>query len=233
MIGDDLMMKLVLTLLCISAVSGGILFQDDFNDGNADGWHEISMINYDVIEGMYRMYGGYAENHGISFNGDDSGFMSTPDYSAVCRIVPETGVFFGMMCRFIEDSDYKIMLVLSYQHQALRLYRWGSTGLNILDQTAFSVQMNHQYRIRYEVTGDIFRGKAWTGEPWEEPDLWMVSCTDTLSSAGSVALFCAGLTDVSLSCLFDDVIISDTVSSLTPHTWSDIKSACSVIMNNE
>jgi hypothetical protein len=214
-----------LFLVLVSAAFGDILFQDDFDDGNADGWHEISMIHYDVIEGEYQMYGGYAENHGISFNGDDSGYMSTPDYSATCVITPEVGVFFGMMCRFVEDSDYKIMLVINDLNQSLTLYRWHSAGLTLLDQAAFPVQMNQQYRLRYEVSSDTFRGKAWIGEAGDEPAQWMVSCTDTMSSAGSVALFCAGISaDVSLSCFFDDVVVCDPLSSLSSFTWAAIKS---------
>lgn len=216
----------VLPVLCLAAF-GGVLLQDDFDDGNADGWHEISMVNYDVVQGMYRMYGGYEENHGISFNGDDSGYMSTPDYSAVCRMIPETGVFFGMMCRFSEDSDYNIMIILSHQHQRLMIFKWDWYGIYVLDDVPFSVQLFQEYWLRCEVQGDVFRGRAWTGGLSAEPTDWMVQAADSLSVPGSIALFCVGLPYdlVSLSCRFDDVTVTDVSSVLTGMTWAGVKTA--------
>lgn len=213
--------------LLMSALFGGVLFQDDFNDGNADGWHEVSMVSYDVVEGMYRMYGGYEENHGIAFNGDDDGYMSTPDHSASCRIIPETGVFFGMMCRFSEDTDYRIMLVLSHLHQQLRLYRWGAFGLDLVGSAPFTVELYEEYWLRYEVQGSSFRGRAWTGGASAEPQDWMIDAQDTLSIAGSVALFVAGLPydRVSLSCRFDDVVVSEPPLPAEASTWAFIKAS--------
>lgn len=210
----------------ISAAYCQVLFQDDFNDGNADGWHEISMIEYDVVDGMYRMYGGYEENHGISYNGDDQGYMSTPDYSSVCRIVPQTGVFFGMLVRFSEENNYNIMIVLSMQHQSMRIYKWDWGDIYLLDDEPFAVEPDQEYWIRCEVAGEFFGGKAWTGDLWDEPDDWLVSASDTLSSPGSLALWCTGITsDVSLSCMFDDVQITVPISALKSSTWAEVKGA--------
>ncbi|OPL18228.1 MAG: hypothetical protein AVO35_06910 [Candidatus Aegiribacteria sp. MLS_C] len=210
-------------LMCL--IQGTVLFRDDFDDGDAEGWHEISMVNYDVVGGMYRMYGGYEENHGISFNGDLEGCMSTPDYSVRCRMVPETGVFFGMMCRFSEDTEYRIMLVLSHQHQSLRFYRWDAAGISLLDDAPFTVELMHEYWMRCEVRGDSFRGRAWTGGVSAEPFLWMVEMQDTLSLPGSAALFCAGIPcdRVSMSCRFDDVMVTDCPAGLRQDTWAGIK----------
>jgi len=210
-------------LLALAATgSGGVLFQDDFDDGDADGWHEASMCGFDVIEGMYRMYGGYEENHGISFNGDMAGYMSTPDYSTSVLVLPETGTFFGMMARFRLENPYNIMLVLDLPQQRLRLLRWNWSGITLLDQTDFTVEPWTAYMVRLEVAGSTFSGRAWTGP--DEPAFWMVSASDTLSSAGSLALFCAGVSDASLSCMFDDVVISQVPSALESRTWGFIKS---------
>lgn len=218
-----MILPVLMLLLCLSY--DNILFQDDFDDGDAEGWHEVSMVKYDVVDGMYRMYGGYEENHGITFNGDLEGFMSTPDYTAVSRVVPEVGVFFGLMCRYSETADYRIMLVLSYEHQKLRLYRWGASGLSVLDDVPFRVELYHEYYVKCRVEGEYFRGKAWTGNPSDEPGEWMVEARDTLSSAGSLALFCAGIPygRVSLSCRFDDVVVTGNSSSLRHDTWAGIK----------
>jgi hypothetical protein len=217
------MIRLVLpSMLIMAAVcAAGVLFQDDFNDGDALGWHEASMVEFDVVDGMYRMYGGYEQNHGISFNGDLEGYMSVPDYSACCFLIPETGTFFGMMIRFRLDVGANIMLVLSLPHQALILFRWNWSGITLLDQTPFEALPGTGYRMRFESVGEIFRGKAWTGS--EEPEDWMVSAVDTLSQPGSVALFCAGLSDVSLCCLFDDVVVTGSPSALECVSWGAVK----------
>jgi hypothetical protein len=220
------MLRAVAAAILFTQLSGAqVLFQDDFDDGDAQGWHEISMVNYDVVDGMYRMYGGYEENHGITFNGDDNGYMSTADYSTTCMIVPETGSFFGMMMRFSEANQHNIMIVLSDLHQDLRIYSWHLYGITLLDSESFPVEMNQQYWMRFEVLGDVFRGRAWTGGPGQEPDQWMVSAVDSLSLPGSVALFCAGLPygKVSLSCRFDDVTVSVPVSEFSQGTWGSIK----------
>jgi hypothetical protein len=214
-------LPLLALLLLAGVCPADVLFEDDFDDGDASGWHEISMVEYDVIEGMYRMYGGYEQNHGISFNGDLEGTMSVPDYSAVCTVLPETGTFFGMMVRFREDAAANIMLVLSLPQQTVVLYRWNWTGITLLDQAPFEVLQGTEYRIRFETVGEVFRGKAWTGE--EEPAEWMVSASDTLAAPGSVALFCAGISDVSLSCLFDDVVVTGSPSPLESVSWGAVK----------
>ena len=83
------------------------------------------------------------------------------------------------------------------------------------------------YWMRYEVQGDSFRGRAWTGGPSAEPAQWMVQIEDTLSGPGSAALFCAGIPydRVSLSCRFDDVMVTDVPVSLEHSTWAGIKTS--------
>lgn len=216
----------ILVLAAFPALSAStVLFYDDFDDGTADGWHEVSMVEYDVVDGMYRMWGGYEENHGISFNGDSSGYMSIPDYSARIMVLPEIGTFFGMMVRFREEAPYNLMLVLGEPHQSLRLYRWHWSSIELLDYEPFDVHAGEEYWMRFETSGPDYRGRAWTGGPGEEPDEWMVSSADTLSRPGSVALFCAGLADVSLSCSFDDVEVTDIPQELSPVTWASVKTS--------
>ena len=220
------MRVLILALAAAPALSAStVFFYDDFDDGTADGWHEISIVEYDVVDGMYRMYGGYEENHGISFNGDSAGYMSIPDYSARSLVLPETGTFFGMMVRFREDAPYNLMLVLGEPHQSLRLYRWHWVSIELLDSEPFDVHTGEEYWMRFETCGQDYRGRVWTGGPENEPDWWMVSAVDTLSSPGSVALFCAGLADVSLDCRFDDVEVTDVSQVFSPATWASVKTS--------
>jgi hypothetical protein len=210
---------------------GTTYFSDDFDDGNADGWVEISMIEYEVVDGMYYFHGGYQENHGISFNGDNLGFMSVPDYSASCRVILETGYFIGMLIRFREDVDYNLMLLLCPPEQKLRLYRWYWSGTILLDQVSFPVNYDEEYWLRFEVEDDLFRGKAWSGDPGDEPSSWMVSTQDSsVTWPGSLGLFCVGINSrgkASLSGRFDDVTVTDPIQSiLSSGTWACLKRLC-------
>jgi hypothetical protein len=217
---------LVLLLPCTGMTD--VLFSDDFNDGNADGWFELNMIEYEVVDSMYYFHGGYEENHGISFNGDNAGFMSVPDYSAMCSVILETGYFIGMLTRFSEIAEYNLMLVLCPPTSELRLYSWHWTGLVLMDDAYFPVEYGQQYWLRFEAEGIHYRGKAWSGEPGDEPGTWMVSADDAgVTGAGSIALFCVGVSSdekANLSGLFDDVVVSDPIPSvLQSGTWGCLK----------
>ncbi len=205
-------------------LTGSLLFGDDFEDGNADGWQELSMVEYTVEEGMYHFHGGYEENHGIAARADGDS-MSTPDYAAVCLVRPEVCYFAGSMVRFDPEAPYNLMLVLSSLHQALVIIRWDWSSIELLDQASFGVSYGSDYMVRFECRGDVFRGRAWpAGET--EPSGWMVQTTDPAGRPGSMALFAAGVSgahDVSLSCRFDDVSVTTLQSGLTPGSWGGIK----------
>ena len=59
----------LLTLTFVTAVNGQILFQDDFNDGNANGWEEYDGI-FSVINGVYNLQSTGFCNDTRSVNGD-------------------------------------------------------------------------------------------------------------------------------------------------------------------
>jgi len=215
-------------LAAVAAPRADTLFSDDFGDGDADGWFEISQIEYQVEEGMYWFHGGYEENQGISYSGDSAGFMSVPDYSARCRMIIDTGYFIGLFVRFREDAPYNLMLLLCPPEQKLMLYSWHWTGVTLLDWEPYPVEYDEEHWMRFEVQGAEFRGKAWQGGTGDEPTFWMVSAFDsTVSLPGSVGLFCVGLQggDVSLSGRFDDVCVTDPAPTLLESsTWGSIKS---------
>ncbi|OPX28665.1 MAG: hypothetical protein B1H09_07500 [Gemmatimonadaceae bacterium 4484_173] len=212
------------TLLLLTAA---VFFQDDFNDGNADGWYTVGPSNYQVQNGWYNFSGGGAVNDATSYRGDAGEQMSTADYSMLTDVIVDVGIFGGMMVRYSEDGLYNMMLVLSVPHQALRLYRWHWSSIELLDSYSFSVQTGTAYTARFQCSGNSFTGKAWLqGEA--EPENWFVSATDTLTRSGSAALFCAGtskqFTDVYMSCFFDNVTVETPEPwALSQTTWAGIK----------
>ncbi|MCK5784933.1 MAG: hypothetical protein KAH54_00085 [Candidatus Sabulitectum sp.] len=211
------------TLLIILAT---VLFQDDFNDGTAEGWYTVGPSNYQVQDGRYHFSGGGAVNDATSYRGESGEVMSTSDYSMQADIEIDVGVFGGMMTRYWEDGEYNMMLVLSIPHQALNLYRWHWTSIVLVDSYSFPVQAGTTYTVKMQCSGDTFAGRAWLpGE--SEPEGWFVSVTDTLSRPGAAALFTAGTsknTDVYMSCFFDNAVVETPEPwSLTQNTWAGIK----------
>ena len=210
-----------------------VFFQDDFNDGNADGWYTVGPSTYEVQDERYHFSGGGAVNDATSYRGDAGEVMSTSDYSMRTDVEIDVGIFGGMMIRYSEDGLYNIMLVLSMPHQALNLYRWYWSSIELVDSYSFAVQAGTTYSMRMQCSGNHFAGRAWL--PAEsEPDEWYVSLTDTLSRAGAAALFSAGTSkepaDVFLSCFFDNVTVeSPEPWALTQRTWAGIKSLLHVI----
>lgn len=224
---------MITTALSILTLVSTVFFQDDFNDGNADGWFTVGPSNYEVQNERYHFSGGGAVNDATSYRGDTGEVMSTPDYSMRADVEIDVGIFGGMMTRYSEDGLYNMMLVLSVPHQALNLYRWHWSSIELLESYSFPVQTGTTYTMRMQCSGNSFAGRAWLpGE--SEPEDWFVSATDTLSRTGAAALFSAGTskdpTDVYLSCFYDNVTVETPEPwALSQSTWAGIKKLNSLL----
>ena len=204
-----------------------VFFQDDFNDGSADGWFTVGPSEFAVEDGWYHFSGGGAVNDATSYRGDIGELMSTADYSMTADVKIDVGTFGGMMVRYREEGDYNMLLVLSLPGQSLNLYRWYFDSIELLDSHPMTVSENTPLRVRFQCSGNIFAGRAWNpGET--EPEEWFVSSSDTLSQPGSCALFSAGVfkegSRVYMSCYFDNALVETPEPwSLLPETWGMIK----------
>ncbi|PIE51957.1 hypothetical protein CSA37_09270 [Candidatus Fermentibacteria bacterium] len=217
----------MLSALIMAVLCSGVIFQDDFNDGNAEGWHEVGPSNFQVSDGWYHFWGGGAVNDATSFRADQGETMSTENYVITHDVKIDVGTFGGCMVRYREEGEYNIMLVLGLPQQKLLLYRWYWNSIELVDSQPFQVEENVSYTVCFQCSGETFSGKAWeTGSP--EPGQWMVTAQDTLSASGAAALFTAGVfskdTDVSMSCYFDNVTVEDAEpSEFSQRTWAGIK----------
>lgn len=73
--------------------SAEVLFSDDFEEGNADGWIPVSTgATYFVTGGWHHILHSQSENCTAgSQTGDQGGSMSVPDYSLLTEIYPRDG----------------------------------------------------------------------------------------------------------------------------------------------
>jgi hypothetical protein len=220
---------LVLFTVLAVPVYAEVLFSDNFNDGNADGWTEIPCAgaNYTVESGRYRLYGdgpGSENATGLTMNGDQGGVMSTPDYSI--RFNAETLITegFGAGVRFswADTTGYGVMLMMPGFGNAVGILRTDPGGYVWLEQIPYTVQTGVEYWIRFEISGDMLGVKVWTGNVGDEPTNWLLTCQDaTYSEAGSIALMTSGNV---INTFFDDVEVSDDVTlGFDMTTWGMLK----------
>lgn len=221
------MKKLCFVLLFVAAAaSGEILFSDDFNDGNDDGWTRSGSASWDVVSGEYLMYSAGEKGQGTSYNGDENGAMSTPDYSILATINIDAGTNAGMIARFNGPGTWYYKMTLKPAGDIIRLERKQDGGpALLLEEYSIPIELDTEYFVRLQVTGDQICGRIWTGTPDDEPDQWQVSAQDDLQGdAGSFALTSGGYGRVRWSCEFDDVVVSTPLPmELSPATWAALK----------
>lgn len=226
-------MKLIipfLLLLICSTCFADLLFSDDFNDGNADGWVTSGAAGFEVIENQYYIYFQGERGNGKTLNGDASGSMSTPDYSILCSILIQCGTEAGVIARYTGSDDWYYRMILRPNSSRIVLQRRKDSGVSLeLQSVPYSLEHGISYRIRLEVSGDSIRGRIWQGSLEDEPEFWNLEDTDQYqSNPGSFGLFAAGVgkEKIPWSSSFDDVVVTTPFpEKLTQVTWASIKSA--------
>lgn len=216
--------------LFFSICYADVLFTDDFNDGNDDGWTHIGAASYEVINGEYCIYNQGDRGQGKSINGDASGVMSTSDYSLLCSIVIECGSEGGIFIRYEGvDQWYYRMVLRPYTARILLERKKDSGPTMVLDQHDKCLYFGIRYWIRLQADGDSVRGRIWSGSVSDEPDVWHLEAEDSVQqNAGSFGLFAGGYekSRVCWSRIFDDVAVSTPLEQyLSQVTWASIKSA--------
>jgi len=108
----------ITVLLLASFVYAGVVFEDDFSDGNADGWSEWTSgygasAQYNVVDEEYVLSNsGSGWIPAASHNGDQGGIMSTPDYSIIAQITPVSCYRAGILARGYIPSFTGYLLVI-------------------------------------------------------------------------------------------------------------------------
>lgn len=221
-------MLVLITALFFSISHAEILFTDDFNDGNDDGWTHIGAASYEVTDGEYFIYNQGDRGQGKSTNGDTSGTMSTSDYSVLCSIVIECGSEGGLFVRYGgSDQWYYRMVMKPYSSRILLERKKDSGPTMILDQYNIGIYFDVRYWIRLQADGDSICARIWQGSAADEPDVWHLEAEDSIQQeAGCFGVFAGGYGKISWSSVFDDVVVSTPLEQhLSQVTWASIKAA--------
>ena len=223
-------LSIVLMAALFGFSSAGVLFSDDFEDGNADGWTEMSTgPTYFVGSGWYHMvHSGPDHVTAGAYTGDAGGSMSVADYSLLMEIYPREGEG-GPVVRYDPATGSGYWLVMNPEGDGVALVKTStSTSPVILEMVSMSLEYLDNYWMRIEVTGSSIGGKVWQGGVGDEPEDWLITAEDSsLSDPGSIALYCHGGNEggtASLHIEFDDIEVTDDLSlPLEASTWGGLK----------
>lgn len=225
-------MKLTLTLLLLSFMPlfGDILFEDDFQDGNADGWIElVPEATYSVNEFFrYEMSFEGTENiDAVSANSDVPEKMSVPDYSVLVEVLAHNPCDEMCICVRVQTSGSTgtgYVAMLRFDIGEISIKRFEGLGWINLSQLDISLSFEQPYWLRFECVGDSLRTKVWLGTPESEPDEWLLAVADsTFSEPGYFALLAAAWGGGSYNGEFDCVCVTTPSLSLNNRTWGGIK----------
>ncbi len=219
-------------LFLVIGVGADVLFQDDFEDGYADGWTELpsSGVDYEVLDGWYRVSGSFPEQVlGASLNGDQGGSMSTADYSILVH-VEETEGDFGLLARFspFTYTGYVAYLNPVYDIAVLARLDGPSSEPEPLGVMYYDTQPGVPYWLRFEISGSLAGVRIWTGSVGDEPGDWLLTAVDaTWQQAGAVGLYAVDSQSggtAEIDTRFDDVTVTDDVTlELDSVTWASLK----------
>ena len=221
----------VLAGVCFAAT----LFEDDFDDGSADGWTEYTThpgsASYYVEEGWYHMEITPANGLVFAFSGDEgasSWHMSVPDYTVLCRTRAFSNTqHVGIAARWQEpySNHNAYVLWLRYWPNLVSIYRHdGGANYEILASAPFTLGYDLDYCIRLDVYGDLIQGKVWQGDLSDEPEEFLVSVNDaTYMEPGSIGMGCEGSGAELKHAAIDWVIVTDSAYDLALFTWGGVK----------
>ena len=224
----------LLAILLVAPWCGGqVLFEDDFSDGDYEGWYtNLFDAGYEV-NGAYRFELSYSGNdqYAMPCRGDLGQVMSQRDYSVVAEVIghdPTSHV--GLEVRFDPESftGYVFYLnLLAGTYYVLRcdtLAQWES----VCPSTPYPGGFDYgtSYWMRLECKQDTLRAKVWEGGPALEPSEWMLEgCDETYYTYGTVCLEVFNKLGDDFDAEFDNIDVTAPSLGLEPGTWARIKAS--------
>jgi hypothetical protein len=216
-------------LLLISTIAlADILFEDDFNDSNADGWLEIEPdATYEANADLrYEFSFDGPENvDAVSANYDGPGYMTVPDYSVRAEAIAHDPCDeIAIILRgSVDTTGYFDMLRFDIGEASIRRFSAGP-GWIVIASTSLNLVFEQPYWIRFECLGNILYMKAWQGTIEDEPDEWLLSVEDeTHSDPGFFAIMAAAWGGGSYDGEFDNICVTTPTQDFDHLTWGFIK----------
>ena len=225
--------------LVVAVCSADILFEDFFDDGNADGWYEECSppgASFWVESGTYHFaHTGSGVKLALSSNGDDTTFtphqMSLPDYFVRCKVSALSPTeHLGVLVRFetpiLALNGYS--LVFNYVSDFVAISKWISGSETFLvSEDDFGLEYGEEYWVRFDCIGDQLLGKVWAGTLADEPVSYLFQTSD--SDYTDPGLVCLGghCWSADFHVAFDSVMVETIPEELDPVTWGAIKSESS------
>jgi hypothetical protein len=213
---------------------GQILFDDDFDDGDADGWYEVDTGCSYTVNGDFRYEFAYEEGSDddfcLAYRGDLGQVMSTRDYSVMVETIAHSPTNrIGIGVRFNPGTYTSYTAYLNHTTGTYYIIRYDSFN----DYEVLSPSMSYpggfdhgtSYWVRFQCHADTFKVKIWEGGPSQEPENWMMTRTDDtyyVYGAAYVEAFSNPADDFNAE--FDNVEVTWEVG-LEPETWAGIKAS--------
>lgn len=220
----------VVLVLCLSVLNAQtVLFEDDFTDGNADGWIEWDTLATYEVNGDLRYqlsYSGADDVDGIAARGDLGSVMSTNNYSVRVKAIAHSPTdYIGVGLRLTQQlQGYVAYLRILYndvcicRHESEYIYDF--IGI----ENIATVNYDEPYWIRFKCENEFLMVKVWQGQSYEEPDEWLLVTSDTTySNNGCAVLASANHLEGACDTEFDNVQVIGYPTSLEQSTWGQIK----------
>lgn len=229
------MIRVILILGSVCAAAGAsCLFEDLFDDGNAEGWTEYNTFPdsaHYTVDGWYHMEIQYLDASVSAFSGDDDTTtpwcMSIPDYTFYCKSKawsPTSHVGFAVRMESSLSSEQGYMAWLRYTMNDVVLWRHDAPGSYVqLAWHPWTLEHGEEYWIRLDAWGGSLKVKVWQGTFWDEPSGYIIEAYDnTYQDPGSMGMGCHSWGTVQNHAAFDSVMVCDPLS-LEMNTWAGIK----------
>ena len=232
------MKNVTVFLFVIAAVCwAGTLFEDCFDDGNADGWSEWAShpdsADYYVQDTWYHFEIEQDDGYVATLNGDvsdtDPHLMSIPDYSIYCKVCAyDETQHLGVLGRWQSppSGQFGYALWLRVLSNDVVLWRHDGSGTYVpLADHNFVLDYGIDYWMRFDLVGGLLQGKVWEGSLGEEPVDYLFSVLDyTYSDPGSMGVIGQAWGVYLVHTAVDSVMVFDPMGTLEQSTWAGIKS---------
>ncbi|AVT36379.1 family 16 glycoside hydrolase [Plantactinospora sp. BB1] len=176
------------------------LFSDDFEDGNSTGWTTSGgswSVDTDGSR-VYRQSGTSSDARALA------GTTSWANYTVQTRVKPTafngSNRFVALLARVQSNTSYYYLALRSNNTVELKRLSGGSS--TTLDTASVTVGLNNWYTLRLDVSGSSLRGYV--------NGTLLTEGTDSSYGTGRI-----GVATFNATANFDDVLVSDSVSTPT------------------